>query len=188
MATMEHLDFPDLLWLLVAAFALHEAEEWNITDFERSTLSGLPETVTKRNARIWIAFICAVAVMWCALATLPKSATFAAYVFLPAIALVLANSLQHIFWTVHFKQYAPGTVTATLLLIPLGSYTAVRAASLELVGGWYLVVLGAMIAVILIETVRAGNRVTPPIRAIYGLGNWLDLNVLHGPSHRRTPQ
>jgi hypothetical protein len=122
---------------------------------------------------VWIGIICAVGLVWCAAATLPGNPMVAAYVFLPAIALGIGNALQHIFWTFYFKQYAPGVVTAVLLIIPLGCYIVVRALQAGYASPWYVVVLVGLVIIPLVHTVKAGNEMTPPIRAIYNLGNWL---------------
>ncbi|MBN1218742.1 MAG: HXXEE domain-containing protein [Anaerolineae bacterium] len=173
LTVFEHLNFLSMLWLFLIAFVIHEVEEWNITDFERRNFVGVPATVTKKNARMWIGIVCVVGFAWCTAATLSGNPTVAAYVFLPAIALALGNALQHIFWTFYFRQYAPGLVTAVLLLIPLGGYVFIRAVQQGYAPLWYVAILAGLIALLLVHTVRAGNEMTPPIRAIYTLGNWL---------------
>ena len=171
--TFGQLEFLKMLWLLLLAFFIHEIEEWNITDFERRNFVGLPTIVTKRNARMWIKFICLVGLVWCSAATLPGNPTLAAYVFLPAIFLVLGNALQHVFWTFYFRQYAPGVVSAVLLLIPICCYVIVSAVKLGYSPRWYVAAMAVLIVVPLVHTVRAGNEMTPLVRAIYHLGNWL---------------
>lgn len=169
----EQLNFLMLLWLFYFAFVIHELEEWNITEFERRNFVGVPSIVTTRNARVWIGIICTIGLVWCAMATLPGNPMIAAYVFLPTIALTVGNALQHMFWTFYFKQYAPGVVTAVLFIIPLGCYIVVKALQEEYVSPWYVVVLAGFIIIPLYHTVKAGNEMTHPIRAIYNLGNWL---------------
>lgn len=171
------LDFLSMLWLFLLAFIIHEIEEWNITDFERRHYVELPAIVTKRNARMWIKFICVVGIVWCTAATLPGNPKLAAYVFLPAISLAFGNALQHVYWTLHFRQYAPGVISAVLLLIPISCYLFLRAVKLGYAPLWYAVVLAALIVPGLVNTVRAGNEMTPPLRAIYKLGNWLSANL-----------
>jgi hypothetical protein len=166
-------DFSSVLWLLVGAFVLHEAEEWNITAFERRNFVDLPPQVTEENGRAWLVFICVVAAGWCAAATLPGSPKLAAFVFLPAVGLAVANALQHVFWAIYFKEYAPGVVSAVLLLLPLAIYVAARAGLRDLVPLWYLLGLALMIAVIVGNTVRSRRRMTAPIRAIYAVGAWI---------------
>jgi hypothetical protein len=119
---------------------------------------------------MWIAFICTVGLIWCTAATLPGIPSLAAWVFLPAIALALQNALQHAFWSVYFKQYAPGVITAVVLLIPIGSYVAAWAVRQGYVSVWYAAALTALVVGGLIHTVRAGNRMSPFIHAIYNLG------------------
>jgi len=167
------LGFPHLMGLFVLVFVVHELEEWNITDFERRNFVGLPPTVTKRNARLWIAIICTVAVVWCAAAVLSGNATIAGYIFLPAIFLALGNTLQQIFWTVYFKQYAPGVVTAVLLVIPVGSYVVYRAVQEWGVSLWYAALFLLLIIFNLAHTIREGKKASPMISTIYGLGDRL---------------
>ena len=49
----------------------------------------------------------------------------------------------------------------------------VKALQEEYVSPWYIVVLAGFIIIPLYHTVKAGNEMTHPIRAIYNLGNWL---------------
>lgn len=173
LTSLTRLDFVVVLWLFLGAFILHELEEWNITEFERRNFVGVPATATARNARMWIGFICVVGLVWCAAATLPGDPAIAACVFLPAVALALGNAFQHVFWTFYFRQYSPGLISAVLLLIPLGGYTIVTAVQAAYAPLWYAVALAALIVVPLAQAVRAGNEMTSPIRAVYGLGGWL---------------
>jgi hypothetical protein len=170
LTVLESLDFLTTLWLFLLAFVLHEFEEWHITEFERRNFVGLPPSATERSARMWIAFICTVGLVWCAAATLPGIPSLAAWVFLPAIAVALQNALQHAFWSVYFRQYAPGVITAVVLLIPIGGYVAAWAVRQGYVPAWYAAALAGLVAVGLVHTVRAGNRMSPFIRAIYNLG------------------
>jgi hypothetical protein len=98
---------------------------------------------------------------------------FALFVFLPAIALALQTVLQHVYWLFYFRQYAPGVVTLVLLLIPIGCYLVTRAVQGGYVPLWYVVIWALLIVPGLVQTVRAGNEMTPPIRAIHNLGTRL---------------
>jgi hypothetical protein len=122
---------------------------------------------------MWIAFVSLVGLIWCAVATLPGNPTIAAWIFLPAIAIMLQNALQHIYWSYYFRQYAPGVITAALMLIPLGCYVMGRAIEREYVPTWYAAIWVAFIMVGFAQTVRAGNKMTPFIRSINDLGIWL---------------
>jgi hypothetical protein len=173
LAVFETLDFTSVLWLLPLAFALHEVEEWNITRWEHRHFVGMPPNATDRSARAWIVFISVVAFAWCAVATLPGDATVAAFVFLPAIAFVLMNAFQHVYWSLRFRQYAPGIVTSIVLLIPIGLYLANRAVQQGYVPIGYAAVWAVPIVAGLVQTVRAGDQVTPVVRAVHNVGIWL---------------
>jgi hypothetical protein len=170
LSVLENLNFLSALWLFLLAFVLHEAEEWNITRFEHRNFVGLPPAATEKSARMWIVFICAVGLVWCAVATVFGSPTIAAFVFLPAIAMAMGNALQHVYWSAYFRQYAPGIITAVVLLIPLGTYVIATAVQRGYVPIWYVAVWGALIGFVLVQTVRAGNTMTPFVRAVYKIG------------------
>ena len=170
LTVLGQLDFLNTLWLFFLVFVLHEFEEWNIDRFERRNFVGLPPAATDRSARMWIAFIVVVGVIWCAVATLPSNPTIAAWVILPAITMMLQNGLQHVYWSFYFRQYAPGVITAVVLLIPIGCYVAVRAVQQGYVPIWYAAVWVVVLVLGLTQTVKAGNKMTPLIRAINDIG------------------
>jgi hypothetical protein len=169
LAALENLDFLSVLWLFPIAFALHEAEEWNIMKWYHRNYANLPPA-TDRGARTWIVFISLVGFAWIAVAVLPGSPSVAAFVSLPAIALAIQNALQHIYWLFYFKQYAPGVVTSVLLVIPIGGYIFARAVQQGYTPVWYVALWAVLVVPGLVQTVRAGNEMTPPIRAIHNLG------------------
>jgi hypothetical protein len=173
LSVLENLGFLGALWLFLLVFVLHEAEEWNITRFEHRNFVGLPSAATAKSARMWIVFICAVGLIWCAVATVSGSPTIAAWVFLPAVIVALGNALQHVYWSAYFRQYAPGVITAVVLLIPLGTYVIATALRKGYVPMWYVAVWGVFIGLVLVQTVRAGNTMTPFVRAVYKIGNGL---------------
>ena len=170
LTALKNLSFSAILWLFTFAFVLHELEEWNIMDWYWRNYTNLPPEATHSSARTWIVFICLVWVAWCAAATLPGKPKLAAFVFLPAVALAFQNALQHIYWTFYFQQYAPGVVTAVLLQIPLGLYILARVVQEGYTPLWYIGVWFALIVPGLVQTVKAGNEMTSPIRAIHLLG------------------
>ena len=173
LAVIGNFGFIGTLWLFLVVFIIHELEEWNIAQFERRNFIGLPSFHTKKNARLWIGVICTVALVWCAIATLPGNPSFAAYLFLPAIMLAVGNAFQHIFWALHFRQYAPGLISAVILLIPIASYAVFQAVHLRYVPLWYPGTWAVLVFALLAHTVSAGNEVTPPIRTIYRIGDWV---------------
>jgi hypothetical protein len=166
------IGFLVVLWLFPIAFALHEAEEWNIVAWERRSFEGM-EHATVRGARTWLVFISLIYFLWCAAATLPSNPVLAAFVFLPAVAIAVQNALQHAYWAFHFRQYAPGVATSVLLVIPTGGYIVTRAVQGGYAPVWYVSVLAVLILPGLVQTVRASNEMTSPMRAIHTLGNRL---------------
>jgi hypothetical protein len=170
LTALEQLNFLNALWLFFLVFVLHEVEEWNIDQFEHRNFVGLPPAATDRSARMWIAFVSLVGLIWCAVSTLPGNPTIAAWVFIPAVAVMLQNALQHVYWSFYFKQYAPGIITSALLLIPLGCYIIVGAVQQGYAPFWYVAVCAVLVVVGLAQTMRAGNKMTPLVRAINIIG------------------
>ena len=169
LSALEGPDFLTLLWLFPIAFALHEAEEWNIMTWYRRNYPDLPPA-TDRTARTWIVFVSLVGFAWIGIAVLPGSPSVAAFVALPAIAVAIQNALQHVYWLFFFRQYAPGVVTSLLLLIPIGGYVVARGLQQGLVPGWYVALWAVLIAPGLIQTVQAGDEMTSAMRAIHNWG------------------
>jgi hypothetical protein len=167
------INFLAAIWIFFLVFTLHEVEEWNIDQFEHRNFVGLSPAATDRSARMWIGFVVLVGLIWCTAATLIGNPTAAAWIILPAIAIMLQNGLQHVFWVFYFRQYAPGVVTAVFLMIPLGSYMIAMAIKQGYVPTWYLAIWMAVVVLGFIQTVRAGNKMTPLIRSINEIGIWL---------------
>lgn len=167
--TIMQIDFLTWLWIFAIAFALHELEEWNILGWYRRNYVDLPPS-TDKAVRVWIIFVILVGFIWCGAATLPGNPVFAAYVFLPAIAIATQNALQHVYWLFYFRQYAPGIITSIFCLIPLGASIVIRAAGQGYVPLWYVGILLLLLIPGLVQTVQARNRMTKQIRAIHHLG------------------
>lgn len=176
LAAIGNIEFLSALWAFPVAFAAHEFEEWNIMKWYHRNYVDLPPS-TDRGARTWIVFVSLIGFVWCAIAVLPGSPSVAAFVFIPAIAIALLNALQHLYWLFHFRQYAPGVVTSVTLLLPVGCYLVARAVQQGFVPVWYVGIWIVMIALGLFQTVRAGNEMTPLIRAIHNLGTWLSERI-----------
>lgn len=169
LAAVNQMDFLMGLWLFVIAFALHEIEEWNILSWYQRNYVDLPPS-TNKAVRVWIIFVSLIGIVWCAVATLPGNPVFAAYVFLPAIAVAMQNALQHVYWFLYFRQYAPGIITSVFCLIPLGIYLGIQAVGQSFVPVWYVGILLLLLIPGLVQTVQAKNRMTRQIRAVHHLG------------------
>ena len=69
-----------------------------------------------------------------------------------------------------FQAICTGVITAVLLLIPLSCYVAARAVQQGYVPILYVAVWAVVLVLGLAQTVRAGNKMTPFIRAINNIG------------------
>jgi len=172
-AALARIDFLVLLWMFVIAYALHELEEWNILRWYQRNYVDMPPS-TDRTVRVWIVFFILIVFVWCAVATLPGNPVFAAYVFLPTIAVAIQNAFQHVYWLFYFKQYAPGVVTSVVLLIPLGLYVTIQAVLQNYAPYWYVGVLALAMIPGLLQTVKAKNKMTSQIRRFHNLSIKLD--------------
>ena len=106
------------LWLFAAALVVHETEEWNIAPwFERHFVNHTG--ISPQAVWVGLAFMSAVFVVWIWVSTRFSSAVVMALVALPAVAFVaFGNALQHVAWVLLFGEYAPGVVSAVILVLP----------------------------------------------------------------------
>lgn len=172
-AAIAQIDFLVWLWIFAIAYAFHELEEWNILRWYQRNYVDLPPA-TDRTVRIWIVFFILIVFVWCAVSTLPGNRVFAAYAFLPTIAVAMQNALQHVYWLFSFRQYAPGAVTSVVFLIPFGSYVTIQAVRQSYVSIWYVAILAIAMIPGLLQTVKAKNKMTSQIRSIHNLSIKLD--------------
>ncbi len=170
---LEQMPFVAVLWLFYSLVVLHELEEWNIDRFEHKHFEGVPNAATDQSARMVIAFVSAVGLAWCSIATLSGNPVLAAWIFFPAIVFMLLNALQHIFWSLYFRKLAPGVITAALLIIPFGSYIVTKGISQGYVPAWYTVVLGTAVILAFTQTAISGSQMTALIRFGNHIGIWL---------------
>lgn len=179
LTVFNHVPFPAVIWLLPFALALHEAEEWNILRWEQRNFTNLPAK-THAGVRTFLVFFTLFGFLWTALTTLPSDPTVTAFAFLPFAAGAFLNALQHIFYTTYFKQYAPGVITSVVLYLPIVSYLTARAIQENLVPVAYVVALGILAVLGLIQTIRAGNTLIPAFRAFSHIGmvlsKWLRIS------------
>ena len=160
------MSFLTAIWLLPVALLLHEAEEWNILRWEQRNFVNLPAK-TNVSVRTFLVFFTLFGFLWTALA-----------------AGAFLNALQHLFYTLYFRQYAPGVITSIVLYLPIVGYLTARAIEENLVPVAYVVVLVILTILSLIQTMKAGNIVTPPFRAMSHIGMALS-KWLHIPDAER---
>ncbi len=172
------MSFLTAIWLLPIAVALHEAEEWNILRWEQRNFINLPAK-THTSVRTFLVFFTLLGFLWTALAALPHNPRIAAFMILPFAAGAFLNTLQHLFYTIYFREYAPGVITSVVLYLPISGYLTARAIRENLVPVVYVVVLVILAILGLIQTIKAGNTFTPTFRAIshfgMALSKWLHI-------------
>ena len=157
------------IWLVPIALVFHEAEEWNILGWERRNFVNVPAK-TNGSVRTFLVVFTLFGFLWTSLAALPNNPKIAAFVVLPFAAGACLNALQHMFYTLYFREYAPGLVTAVVLYLPIVGYLTARAIAQGLVPVGYVVVLVLLIILGLIQTIKAGNTFTSAFRAISHIG------------------
>jgi hypothetical protein len=168
---LSNVPFSALVWLLPLAIALHELEEWNILGWYQRHLSDLPRK-TEASTRAFLIFVSLLGLLWTAAATLAPPAV-TAFLLSPLVAVVLLNALQHVYWWIAFQAYAPGVITSVVLLIPVPVLLGGVALAQGLLPAWYVALLLVLVALGLVQTIRAGNRLTPGFRAISRFGRFL---------------
>lgn len=176
---LNQMSFLTAIWLLPFAIGFHEVEEWNILHWEQRNFVNLPAK-THTSVRTFLVFFTLFGFLWTALAAFPNNPKIAAFVFLPFAAGAFLNVLQHLFYTVYFKQYAPGVITSVVLYLPIVSYLTARAIQENLVPVAYVVALGILAILGLIQTMKAGNTFIPAFRALsqfgMALSKWLHVS------------
>jgi hypothetical protein len=161
------------IWVFLSFTILHELEEWSINVFERRYFSGVPDYATDRSARGVIALISAVGAIWSVIAALTGDPTAAAWIFLPAVFFMVTNALQHVYWSVRFRRYPPGIVSAVGLILPCGLWMILHAVGKGYVPAVYAGGLTVLAAAASIHTVRDGSRMSPFVRGAYAIGHWI---------------
>jgi hypothetical protein len=149
------------LWLVAAAMVVHELEEWNIAAWGARNFTNHTGI---SNYAIWIGLfiISAVLVIWIYCATRFESPLAISLIALPAVALVAAgNAFQHVTWTILFSEYAPGVVSAVVLVLPASVLSMWR---MFQVSRMLLVPIGACAALWIaasVQIIEAGNVMQP---------------------------
>jgi Protein of unknown function with HXXEE motif len=158
------MDFRKAIWLAPLVWTIHEAEEWNINKFESQHFADAGHFSLIDRPVLWIGLglVASYGVIWTALTAWPKNPKFAAFLTLPFfVYLSFGNVLQHIYYTFYFRTYAPGVVTAVLLVAPIVIGLTVKAIRGRLVPWWYAAVLYFLTIPTMASTIRAANQ-TPP--------------------------
>ncbi len=122
--------FKNLIVLGQLVYAVHHLEEhvifnfigWKLQYFEHSAAALSTEAILSILVCILVAF---------ALLHLVKNNRASAYIILYILfAIQIINAIYHIFFSLYFSDFSPGTITAVLLYLPV-NYLIVRAAFKE---------------------------------------------------------
>lgn len=173
---LNSIDFRNIIWSIPIIMLLHELEEWNILKWYRENYIDLPPS-TNRSIRVWLLGISFVGFIWTTICYLIPNQSITALLICVLIAITLQNGLQHLYWLVYFKRYAPGFLFSVLLGIPADIYICFRMLEEKLIPFWAIIIIGLIIIPGLIETVKAKNRMTKSVRGAHEIGisiaNWL---------------
>jgi hypothetical protein len=163
------LKFQRLIWLLPCGWLLHEAEEWNILAWYQRYWVDVPQ-MEPGVVRVGLGLVGLVGLVWTFIGTLAGSPKFAAFFVLPFFTiLAFGNAVQHIYFVYKFQAYAPGVVTAVILVIPSVLFLTYLAVRQELVSWWYAAAIYLPAIPAVVTAVQAGNKFPSVIREIYGL-------------------
>jgi hypothetical protein len=160
------LPFRRAIWLAPLAWTLHEAEEWNINEFESAHFVDPGYFSRVDHPVLWIALaqVALQGVIWTALTAWPRNPRFAAFLTLPFFVVIsFGNVLAHVYWIVYFRGYAPGIATAVLLVAPVVLGLTIRAVRERLIPWWYAAVLYIAAVPGLVATIQAGEQHQLPV-------------------------
>jgi hypothetical protein len=149
------------LWLVAAAVAVHELEEWNIASW---TARNFTNHTGVSDPAIWVGLVVITGTFtaWIYAATRLENPVAIAAVALPAVALVAAgNAVQHVTWAFLFSGYNPGVVSAVLLVLPASCYAMWRMVALS---RFFLVPIAGCAALWIaasVQIVAAGHTMQP---------------------------
>jgi hypothetical protein len=157
------------LWLMPLAFALHEAEEWNIRAWDLARWDN-PPPYGEPTVRTWLVLVTLFAVLWTTFGAASRRPRFAAMFVLPFFVLTcFANVLQHLALSAIDRAYNPGLITAALLLGPAIAAATLIALRDKAIPRWYVALLYLLALPQAIAIARAGRTLPGGLRAIYDL-------------------
>jgi hypothetical protein len=173
---LNSIDFRHLIWFFPFVLLFHELEEWNILKWYKENYEDLPNS-TNLSIRIWIFGFSILGFIWTALCSFIPILSISAFLLSLFILIIFQNGLQHLYWTIYFKKYAPGIITSVLIVIPFDIYIFDRIIEEKLLPIWFLLTIIIIIPG-LNETFKAKNRMTKGIHSIHELGlkivEWLE--------------
>lgn len=164
---LNHVNVKAAMWIIPIIFFIHEMEEWNILDWYKCTYNPPPPS-TKLSCRIWLFLISIFGFMITSIAYILPNDTISAGVLLVFIVFSTFNGLQHIYWTIAFKKYAPGVIFSSLGIIA-GIFITAVILSKGLISAGYVFFLYLITVPFMIETFRAKNKLIRSFTYLHGL-------------------
>lgn len=152
------LNLKTIMWIIPIIFFLHEMEEWNIYDWYHSTYQTPPPS-TKLSMRIWLWLISIWGFLVTSISYIIPNKMISAMVILFLVVFTTVNGLQHIYWTIAFRKYAPGVIWSSLGIVAGGFITAAFLIQ-QKISIVYILILYLISIPLIIQTIRAKNTLT----------------------------
>ena len=175
------LSLRQALWGLPVAWALHEAEEWFILSWYERYWTNLQD-LSSLTVHTWLLFAAALGFvatfLFTRIGSIRAASGLALFFFVP---MVVPNAIQHIFWVFYFGAYAPGVVTAVVLLIPVALYLTVRSVREARIPIWVAAAFYLPTVPTLLTTIRLGNEIPPGGLWFYRFSSRLAELLFGGP-------
>jgi len=162
-----NVDIKVFMWIIPTVFFCHEMEEWNILDWYHSTYNPPPKS-TKLSCRIWLFIMSIFGFIVTALSYIVPSPYISAGIILFLVVFTTFNGIQHIYWTITFKKYAPGVIFSSIGII-CGIFVTIAAFLQRLVSPIYVVILYTITIPFIIATVHAKNKCIRTFQNLHNL-------------------
>ena len=167
------LDFLTILWLFPITLLIHELEEWNILKWYDRHFVDMPRDKSNASTRFFLIFISVVCFLWTGVAVATQREQVAVWIMLPFVGIVVQNIFQHIYWLFLFRSYAPGIISAILLLLPVNGYILFKGFGDGMISWPLLSSLIVYWVFAMVETIRAKNTLTGSFRTINRFSNYM---------------
>lgn len=152
---LKEINIRTLMWIIPIIFFFHEMEEWNIYDWYHSTYQTPPPS-TKLSMRIWLWLISIWGFLLTSISYIIPEKNSSEMVILFFVVFSTFNGLQHIYWTIAFKKYAPGVIWSSIGIIA-GIFLTITCLVQNSVLLSYVILLYLITIPYMIQTVKAGN-------------------------------
>jgi hypothetical protein len=158
---LAQLEFRKAIWFAPLAWTLHEAEEWNIHEFEREHFVDPGYFALVDHPILWLglAQVALQGILWTTLTAWPRTPRAAAFLTLPYfIVLPFGNALMHVYWQLRFGGYTPGVLTAVFLVAPVVLGLTIKAVRSRLIPAWYACLFLAASLALPVSAIQSGEN------------------------------